>query len=466
MFSRLRQLLRTSAMRLALRYAILQTLLLAAALVALLAFANRYVAKELEAGLASEAGALAALPLDSLTRRLVARADAHGPRHYLLLDANGHTLAGDLVAWPSSLPPDGHAHRVQAAVRERVRERDEPGQTERIDLVARGSALASGARLVVAQEAGAAEDLRETVLAAAGGVLALSAVLSLVLGFVLGWRWLARIEAISLTAGAIAAGDLARRVETYGQGDEFDLLAGHLNHMLARIEAAVAGMRDVSDNVAHDLRRPLARLKTRIEVLLEAPRDADVYRAALLQTVADTDELMRTFDALLSIARLEAGGEIVAPTLFDLADVARGVGELYAAEAEDAGRPFALELDTRAPVSGDPRLMAQALANLLDNAFKYTAPGVPIDVRLTQDEAHVRIAVVDHGAGLSAAEKTRLVERFARGDNARSQPGSGLGLALAAAIARAQGGRLDLRDTPVGGLDAGLLLPRPQRHLA
>ena len=455
MFARLRQLLRTSAMRLALRYAILQTLLLAVALVVLLAFANRYVAAQLEAGLASEVGALAALPTDTLAQRLDTLADTPGARHYLLLDAQGRRLAGDLVAWPDGLATNGRAARVRA----HVDEHDEPGHSERLDLVARGSVLAGGARLVVAQEPGASEDLRETVFAAAGLVLVLAAALSLGFGFALGRRWLARIDAINRTAGAIAGGDLTQRVAGHGQGDEFDLLAGHLNHMLERIEAAVAGMRAVSDNVAHDLRRPLARLKTRIEVLLEHPRAADDYRAALQQTVADADELMRTFDALLSIARLEAGGEIVAPQPFDLAALARDVADLYAAEAEDAGRPFHIELGDAAQATGDARLVAQALANLLDNAFHYTAPDVPVEVRLTRDGDRARLAVVDHGAGLSDADKTRLVARFARGDAARSRPGSGLGLALAAAAARAHGGALALRDTPGGGLDAGLVLP-------
>lgn len=455
MLARLRPLLHTSAMRLALRYAVLQTLLLAVALVVLLAFANRYVAAQLEAGLASEAGALAALPPVALARRLDALADAPGARHYLLQDAQGRRLAGDLVTWPDGLAANGRAARVSAW----VVEDDEPDHGERLDLVARGSVLVGGARLAVAQEPGASEDLREAVFAAAGLVLALSAALSLGFGFALGRGWLARIDAINRTAGAIAGGDFAQRVARHGQGDEFDLLAGHLNHMLARIEAAVAGMRAVSDNVAHDLRRPLARLKTRIEVLLERPRAADDYRAALQQTVVDADELMRTFDALLSIARLEAGGEILAPQTFDLADIAREVAELYAAEAEDAARPFAVDLAGTAPVAGDARLIAQALANLLDNAFKYTAPGVPVEVRLTRDGPCARLAVVDHGVGLSAADKPRLVERFTRGDTARSQPGSGLGLALAAAVAHAHGGMLELRDTPGGGLDAGLALP-------
>ncbi len=450
-----RQLLRTTAIRLALRYAVLQTLLLAAALALTLGLAHRYVAGQIETSLDNEAAALAALPMPALMRRLEASAEAGGPRYYLLTDAQGRYLAGGLLAWPKGLRVDGRMQRVAG----RVREAGEPGESEELPLQARAVRHASGARLVVAQSAEAAEALRDDVLAAAIGVLALTGTFSLLLGFTLGRQWLARIAAINRTAGAIAAGDLTQRLAASGRGDEFDLLASHLNDMLARIEAAVAGMRDVSDNVAHDLRRPLARLKTRIEVLLEAPRTNDEYRAALAQTLADADELMRTFEALLTIARLEAGGEIVAPRRIDLAEVARPVADLYAAEAEDGGRPFTVELAAGLEVMGEPRLVAQALANLLDNAMKYAGAAAPIAVRLSREGRQARLAVIDGGPGLSDADKQRLIQRFARGEAARSQPGSGLGLALVAAVARAHGGALQLRDAPAGGLEAAIVLP-------
>jgi Methyl-accepting chemotaxis protein len=275
MFARLRQLLRTSAMRLALRYAILQTLLLAVALVVLLAFANRYVAAQLEAGSPAKP---ARSPRCRPTRWRSGWTRSPTPPAHAITCCSTRRAGGWRVIsspGPTGLAANGRAARVRA----HVVEHDEPGHSERLDLVARGSVLAGGARLAVAQEPGAAEDLRDYVFAAAGVVLALSGLLSLVLGLALGWQWLTRIEAINRTAGAIAAGDFSQRVDAHGRGDEFDLLAGHLNHMLERIEAAVAGMRAVSDNVAHDLRRPLARLKTRIEVLLEHPRAADDYRA-------------------------------------------------------------------------------------------------------------------------------------------------------------------------------------------
>lgn len=256
-----------------------------------------------------------------------------------------------------------------------------------------------------------------------------------------------------------ALGQVDQRVEAGGRGDEFDLLAGHLNSMLERIEQAVAGMREVSDNVAHDLRRPLARLKTRIDVLLAQPRTADDYRTALAQTAQDADGLMQTFDALLSIARLEAGSEIATPERFDLTASLRTVAELYADEAEEAARPFTMDLPDTLMVRGQPALLSQALANLLDNAFKYTAADIGITVRLVSTAHQAVLEVIDHGPGLTTTERTRMTERFARGDAARSTPGSGLGLALVKAILHAHGGVLELDDTPGSGLTARLRLP-------
>jgi signal transduction histidine kinase len=291
-------------------------------------------------------------------------------------------------------------------------------------------------------------------------VLGLAALLSLALGVALGWQWMQRIDAINRTAGKIAAGDLTQRVEASGHGDEFDLLASHLNAMLGRIEAAVAGMREVSDNVAHDLRKPLARLKTRIDVVLNQTRELADYRAALVHTAADADELMRNFDALLSIARLEAGSDIAAPQDFDLAALTRSVAELYADEAEDAGRPFSVQLPTTLTVQGQPALISQGLANLLDNAFKYTSTNVVVSVALSQENDHVVLTVMDHGQGIPAQEHTRMTERFVRGDTARTQTGSGLGLALVKAVMQAHGGSLEMADTPGGGLTVRLKLPR------
>jgi len=457
---RLQQLARTSAIRLALRYALLQIVVLAIALAALFWVVNRYVDLQITESLTSELATLKSLPAPALARRVAALADTRsqtrGARHYRLEDARGQMLAGNISHWPQWLSADGTLWQGELAV---IEQDDPPDDNESTVLPAVGTMLADGGRLLVAQDRGAAEDLHEVALMAAVVVLALTASFAVLLGLALGWQWLKRIDAINRTAGRIAAGDLTQRVPTTQRGDEFDLLAGHLNTMLERIEHAVAGMREVSDNVAHDLRKPLSRLKTRAEVVLNKPRDSVAYQEALAQTVNDADELMRTFDALLSIARLEAGSELSDRETLDLADLTRDVAGLYADEAEDMARPFRLELAAGTRVSGSRALLAQALSNLLDNAFKYSASEVALEVQLTRNTTHAQLAVRDHGQGIVPGEHLRLIERFARGDAARSQSGSGLGLALVKAVMQAHGGKLDLIDTPGGGLTAQLTLP-------
>lgn len=458
--ARLRQLARTSAIRLALRYALLQVVVLAIALAALFWVVNRYVDQQIAESLTSELATLKSLPAPVLATRVAVLADTHsrtrGARHYRLEDAHGQMLAGNVSNWPDGLTTDGALWQGKL----RVIERDDPhDDNESTPLPAVGTKLADGGRLLIAQDTGAAEDLHEVALFAAAIVLALTASLAVLLGLSLGWQWLKRIDAINRTAAQIAAGELAQRVKTTDRGDEFDLLAGHLNTMLERIEHAVAGMREVSDNVAHDLRKPLSRLKTRAEVVLNKPRDTAAYREALAQTVSDADELMRTFDALLSIARLEAGSEMTGRETIDLAELVRDVAGLYADEAEDLARPFQLELSDGIRVSGSRALLAQALANLLDNAFKYSAPEVAVEVHLERVGSHARLAVRDHGAGIPRGDQVRMIERFARGDTARGESGSGLGLALVQAVTHAHGGKLELTDTPGGGLTAQLTLP-------
>lgn len=458
MFARLRQLARTSALRLALRYAILNVVVLAVALAVLFVVVTHYVDRQIESALVGELTALASLPpehrLDSVRVLSALRDEERQLRYYRLETPSGRMLAGNIEAWPAALPVDSVVRVTDLKLIETDHEDEAP-----TGLSAVATQLPDGERLLVAQAPGALEDLREIALSLAAAVLGLAALLSLAFGVSLGWQWLQRIDAINRTAGKIAAGDLAQRVEASGRHDEFDLLASHLNRMLARIEAAVTGMREVSDNVAHDLRKPLTRLKTRIDVVLNQPRAAADYRVALADTAADADELMHNFDALLSIARLEAGSDIAAPQNFDLAALTRSVTELYADEAEDAGRPFSVDMPDTLTVRGQPALIAQALANLLDNAFKYTPTDVAVKVALTQENDHAVLSVSDHGKGIPLHEHARMTERFTRGDAARTQVGSGLGLALVKAVMHAQGGTLEMSDRPGGGLTVRLKLP-------
>jgi signal transduction histidine kinase len=256
-------------------------------------------------------------------------------------------------------------------------------------------------------------------------------------------RVLKRVDAMTETTRKIMDGDLAGRLPIAGTGDELDRLASNLNAMLERIEALMRGLKEVSDNIAHDLKTPLTRLRNRCEEALRLAEDESQYRAALESTIEESEALIRTFNALLMIARAESGQARDDMTEIDAAEIARGVGELYEPLADDKGIHLKVEAPVAAPVHGNRELISQALANLVDNAIKYA----------------ILLAVADSGHGIPAAERGRAVERFVRLEQSRSQPGSGLGLSLASAVARLHGGELKLEDNHPG-LKTVISLPR------
>jgi signal transduction histidine kinase len=264
------------------------------------------------------------------------------------------------------------------------------------------------------------------------------------------------------TTQTIMAGDLSGRLPIAGTGDELDRLAENLNIMLERIEALMHGFREVSDNIAHDLKTPLTRLRNRAEEALRGGKGEADYRRALEVTIEESDSLIRTFNALLMIARAESG-QAAEVAEFDAAEIARDVGELYEPLAEQKGVVLRVDAPIAAPVRGNRELVSQALANLVDNAIKYISAGKrdssEILVRAACEGDRVLLAVADQGPGIPEADRGRVVERFVRLEQSRSAPGSGLGLSLASAVARLHGGELKLEDNRPG-LRAQLVLPR------
>jgi signal transduction histidine kinase len=259
-------------------------------------------------------------------------------------------------------------------------------------------------------------------------------------------------------------GDLTGRLPVNGSGDELDRLSGSLNLMLARIEQLMAGLREVSDNIAHDLKTPLNRLRNRVEAALHEPYGEPAYRDALERTIEEADGLIKTFNALLSIARLEAGAGGDNKESLDVSELVRDVTELYEPVAEERGIALVAEATEPVFIRGDRQLLGQALANLIDNALKYGAPeggdGTMPEVSVTAvaKGTMAEIAVSDRGPGVPAAERERVLDRFVRLEASRSEPGSGLGLSLVAAVARLHGGTLHLEDNHPG-LKVMLSLP-------
>jgi len=321
--------------------------------------------------------------------------------------------------------------------------------------------LPGGFRLLVGRDIEERDTLRDLVTRPAQWAVALIVVLGLAGGVFVTRRVLKRIDAMTATSETIMAGDLSGRLAVAGTGDEFDRLAHSLNAMLERIEALMIGLKEVSDNIAHDLKTPLTRLRNRAEGALRTAKTEDDWRAAMEATIEESDGLIRTFDALLMIARAEAGQARESMVDLDYADLVLNVCELYEPLADEQGLDFSVEA-VPLKVHGMGELLAQALSNLIDNAIKYAAPVEGgrgrIAVSLTQDGGDAVLTVADSGPGIPAADRERVVERFVRLEASRTRPGSGLGLSLVAAVARLHGGSLALGDN-APGLVAMLRLP-------
>jgi signal transduction histidine kinase len=396
-------------------------------------------------------------------RRLVIVVDLRSRRPgsslYLVTTATGEGLAGNV----GSLEPGVLDH--PGWLETNYRRLEAPEGTDHRALV-QVVQLPGGFRLLVGRDLEERERLFGIIANAGQWSLALVIVLGLAGGFFVSRRVLNRIEAMTETAQTIMAGDLAGRLPVAGTGDELDRLAEHLNAMLERIEALMRGLKEVSDNIAHDLKTPLTRLRNRCEQALRGSAGVDDYRTALESTIAESDDLIRTFDALLMIARAEAGQARDNMTEFDAAEIARDVGELYEPLADEKGIALTVDAPVAAPVRGNRELVSQALANLVDNAIKYAGPngevnGAPAEivVKAGNDGERISLSVADRGPGIAEADRGRVVERFVRLEQSRSEPGSGLGLSLAAAVARLHGGELKLEDNHPG-LRSTIALPR------
>ncbi len=406
-------------------------------------------------------------------RRLVitidARARRPGSSLYLVTTFTGQPLAGNVTALqPGILDKPGWTETIYRRLDEA--EGTTPRQThpEHHALV-RVFQLPGGFRLLVGRDLEERERLYRIVLAAGRWSVAIVLVLGLAGGLFVSRRVLRRVDAMTETTRTIMEGDLGERLPVAGTGDEIDRLAENLNQMLERIESLMRGLKEVSDNIAHDLKTPLTRLRNRSEQALRTAKTDDEYRAALEATIDELDALITTFNALLMIARAESGQAREDMVDFDAAEIVHDIGELYEPLAEEKGIALKVEAEAPLPVKGNRELVSQALANLIDNAIKYAEPPprpldgerVPAEIVVSADDTGDRIllTVADRGPGIPDADRARVVERFVRLEQSRSQPGSGLGLSLAAAVARLHGGDLTLADNDPG-LKSIIALPR------
>jgi len=380
----------------------------------------------------------------ALERRI---AGYQGYHHvYLLVTDGGQPMVGNLHHWPR-VPPDSSGW-LRFTV-----EGDTDAHHDTWPVQARVIPLTDGLRLLVGRDMTERSNFSQIMEQSLAFALAAALILGIIGGVVMSRNLLRRLDAVNRTAATILAGDLSGRVPVTGGGDEFDRLAFNLNTMLDRIQKLIMAMRSVTDNVAHDLRSPLNRLRSRLEITLVGKANMEDYQASLEGALEDIDTILHTFNALLSIARIEGRNATDTFALLNLADIAEGTVELYEPVAEERGQTLTYEGPgdgLSATVDGDRHLLMQTTANLVDNAIKYSPEGARIAVRVGMEDGTVRLEVADNGPGVPEEHRANVLDRFVRLEQSRHTAGTGLGLSLVAAVAELHGALLDLEDNAPG----------------
>lgn len=454
------ELLRSITFRLALIYMALFAASVGVLLGAIYWFTAAYMAHQTDATIEAEIAGLAeqyrSEGLGALTQRIaerIARRPA-GSDIYLLVGVGGDPIVGNLDRWPAAATVDGGwlEFKLQDAG-------VAPNEVHRAR--AKPFVLQGGYRLLVGSDLSNLDHIRELIVHALWWGLALTVALALGGGYLISRATSRRLEAINATSREIMSGRLSSRIPSRGSGDEFDKLTANLNRMLDRIEALMEEVRRVSDNIAHDLRTPLTRLRTRLESMRARGGSEEEPAALIEQAIVDADGLLATFNALLRIARIESEAHRGAFQSVDFNALVGDVVEFYEPLAEEKALMLTCRLPADAALDGDRDLLSQAVANVLDNAVKYTPQGGEVTVHLEADGEAWVLSVADNGPGIPPASYEQVVQRFFRLEQSRSEPGNGLGLSLVDAVMRLHGARLTFEDN-APGLRVVMRFPRPQ----
>src|SRR5215469_1650555 len=442
-----RRLVRTHAFRLAALY----LLVFAASVLGVLLFvygtSANFVERQTEATLDAEIAGLAEQyaqrGLSGLIQIVAARSagDRGDAMVYLVTDPDGRPLVGNIAAWPAGAPTQ--STWLSFALERRAGDRVEIHPARgRLFIIPGGYRLLVGRD--ISDAAAFRSQIRSTLLWA--GLIALG--VGVIGGTVMGRNLLRRVEQVNRTSERVMAGNLSDRVPLHGTSDEFDQLAANLNRMLDQIERLMTAMREVTDDVAHDLKTPLSRLRTRLERALAEPPAGSSQNDAIRAAIDEADRLLATFNALLSIAELESGARNDQTEPVDLSGIARSAAELYEPVAEERGLVLSVVTEPRVTIRGDRHLLSQAVANLLDNALKYAGGEIEILVFASDERAVLEVA--DHGPGVPEADRDSVFDRFVRLEPSRTTPGNGLGLSLVRAIVRRHAGSVALEDNRPG----------------
>ncbi len=369
---------------------------------------------------------------------------------YLLTDENRRRIAGNLVSWPRNTESDDLW--ISFSIVEM-----QSAEPSRADVRALQFIVPGGFRLLVGRDIRDTRDFRDQLIRSLNIGVAMTVALGLIGGFFFSRSIMGRVERINQTCRRIIRGDLSQRIPGADQTDELGRLSASVNEMLDQIERLMNGLREVSDNVAHDLRTPLNRLRARLETAA-AHATGDNEKRELEDAIAEADTLLATFSSLLRIARAEAQVRQSFKSV-DLSAVATEIADLYEPLAEDKGVGMRADIPPNLTAWGDPHLIAQALANVVDNAVKYTPAGGEVAVSLADTDSAVRVQIADTGPGIPSGYREKVFERLYRLDSSRSTAGSGLGLSLVGAVAKSHGIEIELADNGPG-LRVTLICPK------
>ena len=456
------KLFHTTAFRLAMRYAVFVSVLTVVCFAIIYWITVAQLHSQIDAGLRAEVAALTRLyDLKGLpglrqtvaalsTTKSLMKSDTGdaGPRQYLLADSRFHPMVGSLTSWPKRMR--GHDNPwATVQVSQLHTEPDFDNDRYQFRMRAVTVALPDGNHLLVGQSLNEIIELRESMLALMLAAVALVLGAGLLGGAIVGRGVVRRLEAVTLTADTIMSGDLSQRIPEQRQRDEFGALASKLNAMLERIETLMKSTREVTENVAHDLRSPLTRLRARAEMALMHNASPEAREEALRRVVEEIDGTVATLNAILGIARIESGVNREWSDI-DLTAVCRDAHELYEPLAEEKQTRLVSQIAEGVHVRGNSQLVAQAVGNLLDNAIEYApAPG-HVSLTLERTGAGASITVADDGPGIPAEMREKAFERFVRLDSSRSLAGNGLGLSLVKAVADLHEARIEMEDNRPG----------------
>jgi signal transduction histidine kinase len=396
--------------------------------------------------------------IPALVRNIDRRSRQPGANLYLVTDAAGRMLTGNVEKIePGILAKDGWTdHPFQyERFSENEHERAHPALAQIIG-------LPNGMRILVGRDLAEPERFRLIIRRALMLALGMMGLGALLIWFFVGRQALRRIDAVSTASNRIMGGDLSGRLPVTGSGDEFDRLAANLNSMLGKIGELNDGLKQVSDNIAHDLKTPLTRLRNRAEASLASKQTPAGYRAAIEGMISESDQLIKTFNAILMISRLEAGYSSEMMEEVNVAGIVDDVIEMYEPVAEEAGVELQRGTVGALAMTANRELIAQALSNIVDNAIKYSREQdgkSVVKVALVSDLSGARISVTDNGPGIPEFDRERVTERFVRLEKSRTEPGSGLGLSLAKAVMKLHKGSLRIGSANPG-LCVELVFPK------